>query len=75
MIGFQPVREIKVGLDFGEDAISVGRLAIRDGRIYFEYDASFINAGKELFPLRLPLKRGVSSFDPFLFERPTGSVQ
>nr|WP_321524962.1 type II toxin-antitoxin system HipA family toxin [uncultured Cohaesibacter sp.] len=68
MIDFQPVREIKVGLDFGDDVISVGRLAIRDGRIYFEYDASFIDVGIELSPLRLPLKRGVSSFDPFLFE-------
>jgi serine/threonine-protein kinase HipA len=33
----QPVTEIKVGLDFGSGIRPVGRLAIRDHVIYFEY--------------------------------------
>lgn len=63
-----PVNEIKVGLDFGNESISVGRLAIRDGVIYFEYDSAFIERGIEISPLRLPLQSGVQSFDRNLFE-------
>ena len=33
------VSEIKVGLDFGAEVLPVGRLAIREGIIYFEYHA------------------------------------
>lgn len=66
------VKEIKVHLDFGSDSrkktLPVGRLAIRDRKIYFEYDATFIRSGLELSPLRLPLKSGLQSFDPHLFE-------
>jgi serine/threonine-protein kinase HipA len=54
-----PVTEIKVGLDFGLGIESVGRLAIRNGIIYFQYDEEFVNAGLEISPFRLPLKRGV----------------
>jgi len=63
-----PVNEIKVGLDFGDENLSVGRLAIRDGVIYFEYDSAFIERGLEITPLRLPLQSGVQSFDRNLFE-------
>jgi len=63
-----PINEIKVGLDFGDENLSVGRLAIRDGVIYFEYDGGFIERGIEISPLRLPLQSGVQSFDRNLFE-------
>ena len=62
------VKEIKVGLNFGEEITSVGRLALRDRKIYFEYDASFIKSGPAISPLRLPLQSGVTSFDYHLFE-------
>jgi serine/threonine-protein kinase HipA len=65
---YKPVEQIKVGLDFGEGLTPVGRLAIRDRQIYFEYDAGFIERGLEISPLRLPLKSGVTSFDLMLFE-------
>ncbi|WP_228457428.1 MULTISPECIES: type II toxin-antitoxin system HipA family toxin [Chryseobacterium] len=38
----------------------VGRLAIRNGVIYFQYDDNFLDAGIEISPFRLPLKRGLS---------------
>jgi serine/threonine-protein kinase HipA len=60
--------EIKVGLDFGEGTIPVGRLAIRAGKIYFEYDRSLLNLGIEISPLRLPLQSGVRTFSYALFE-------
>ena len=63
-----PTTEIKVGLNFGAGIIPVGRLASRDQKTYFEYDASFLKRGLEISPLRLPLKPGLSSFDYSLFE-------
>ncbi|GAB3515872.1 type II toxin-antitoxin system HipA family toxin [Emticicia fontis] len=64
----KPVSDIKVGLDFGEEILPVGRLAARDGVIYFEYHNSFLQSNLEISPLRLPLKSGVSSFAPRPFE-------
>lgn len=63
-----PVSEVKVGIDFGDGITPVGRLAARGKQIYFEYHATFIERRLEVSPLRLPLKSGVSSFDPTLFE-------
>jgi serine/threonine-protein kinase HipA len=63
-----PTPEIKIGLDFGAGLIPVGRLASRDHKTYFEYDASFRKRGLEISPLRLSLKPGLYSFDYGLFE-------
>ena len=62
------VKEIKVGLKFAEDILPVGRLALREGIIYFEYDASFLERNLPLSPFRLPLQSGVQKFDYHLFE-------
>jgi len=62
------VKEIKVGFNSGKKIIPVGRLAMRDRKIYFEYDPTFIAGGIEISPLRLPLQSGVTSFDYHLFE-------
>ncbi len=67
-MSFSPIEEIKVGLNITDDTIPVGRLASREGIIYFEYDASFIERGLEISPLNLKLEPGVKSFDRFLFE-------
>lgn len=68
MSGSRSVREIKVGLDWGKGLIDVGRLAMRERTIYFEYHQDFIAQGLEISPYLLPLKAGVSSFDLRLFE-------
>lgn len=68
MKDYIPTAEIKIGLDFGAGPIPVGRLASRDHKTYFEYDASFLKRSLEISPLRLPLKPGLSSFDYSLFE-------
>ena len=62
------VREINVGLDFGGAVTNVGRVAMRERIIYFEYHPYFIAQGLELAPYHLPLKTGVTSFDLSLFE-------
>jgi serine/threonine-protein kinase HipA len=60
---YTPTTEIKIGLDFGAGVIPVGRLASRDHKTYFEYDASFLKRGLESLRNRLPLKSGLSTFD------------
>ncbi len=67
-MSFEPVNLVKASLAFDDTIIAVGKLAYREHRIYFEYDASFIARGIEISPLRCPLKSGVQTFDPYLFE-------
>ena len=62
------MNEIKVSLDFGQNLISVGRLAIKNGHIYFEYESTFIESGLNISPFKLPLQPGVSTFNRHLFE-------
>lgn len=68
MIQAKPVKEVKVGIKFNDKVIQVGRLAIRNLTIYFEYDPAFIESGLNLSPFHLPLKSGVFSFDYPLFQ-------
>ena len=63
-----PVLQIQVSLDFGTNAIALGRLAIRERAIYFEYEAEFLQSGLNVSPFRLPLKPGLQSFENSLFE-------
>ncbi|MDR7128468.1 serine/threonine-protein kinase HipA [Algoriphagus sp. 4150] len=66
------VTEIKAGLDFGSGIQPVGRLALRERIIYFEYDNEFLQKGIEISPFRLPLQRGVIEFPPRPFEGLSG---
>ncbi len=65
---FTPVSALSVMLDFGNAPVPVGRLARRDGKIFFEYDADFIAGKLELSPFKLPLMPGLQVFEPGLFE-------
>lgn len=68
MTEHMPLLIVNVGLDFGGSLITVGRLAAKNRRVYFEYDAGFLKRGLALSPFRLPLKSGVQEFDPGLFD-------
>ena len=68
MSNFVSLEEIKVGLNFAEDTFPVGRLASRNRKIYFEYDATFLARGLNISPLKLPFQASVQTFDPHLFE-------
>lgn len=63
-----PITEIKVELDFDENPITVGRLAIHNNHIYFEYDVQFLKRQLNLSPLHLPLEPGLKTADHSLFE-------
>ncbi len=67
-VSFQRVGQLDVGLSFNGGVRSVGRLALRKKRIYFEYDASFLQSGLEISPLKCPARPGLQTFDPHLFE-------
>lgn len=62
------VKEIKVGLNFGSAIQSVGRLAIRNSMIYFEYDEVFLQSNLEISPIKLPLQPGVTELPQSPFE-------
>lgn len=68
MKNYISLNELKVGLDFGNGTLPVGRLAGRGRKIYFEYDAAFLKTGLNISPLRLPAEPGLTIFDPNLFE-------
>jgi serine/threonine-protein kinase HipA len=63
-----PISVLNVALDFGNASVSVGRLASKDGRMYFEYDTDFLKRKLEISPFKLPLRPRLHSFDPGLFE-------
>ncbi len=63
-----PLSQIRVSLHLDDLLLHVGRLAKREHKIYFEYDRSFVEEGLEISPIRLPLKTGVQSSDPSVFE-------
>ncbi|OWK97044.1 phosphatidylinositol kinase [Kaistella haifensis DSM 19056] len=62
------IKELKVGLNFGSEIQPVGRLAIRDGIIYFEYVNAFLETNLEISPLKFPLQRGVIELPRTPFE-------
>jgi serine/threonine-protein kinase HipA len=67
-MSFTPVNTVNVGLDLGDGSSPIGRLAIRERKIYFEYDRSFIARGLEISPVRLPLQPGLTIFEAGLFD-------
>lgn len=65
---FTPVSQIQIGFDVVDGAQPLGRLALRNRQIFFEYDPGFLAKGLDISPFRLPLKPGVQTFDHKLFE-------
>lgn len=59
---------LKVGIEFSEEVLPVGKLASRENRIYFEYDSAFLDRRLDISPINLPLRPGVQSFDRHVFE-------
>ena len=57
-MNYAPVELLNVYLDAGGRR-KVGRLAVRNRQILFEYDAAFLASGIQISPLMLPLKPGV----------------
>jgi len=63
-----PTELLTVYLDSDNRRRKVGRLAFKDRRILFEYDAAFLASGIEISPIKLPLKPGVFLPDTTIFD-------
>ena len=67
-MSLQPVSVLNVSLSLAGNPIPVGRLALSNRQIFFEYDPSFLQRGLALSPFKLPLKPGVQTSSDGLFE-------
>ncbi|MGB4056710.1 MAG: type II toxin-antitoxin system HipA family toxin, partial [Alphaproteobacteria bacterium] len=65
---YTPVELIHVSLIFDQDRIPVGRLALQNRKIYFEYDKGFLERNLKISPYKFPVKPGVQSFDLTFFD-------
>ncbi len=66
-MSFEPTSLIHVSFMPEKEKIPMGRLALKDRQLFFEYNLSFIQRGLELSPFKLPLKPGVFTCDDPLF--------
>lgn len=57
-MNFQSVNKVQVYYVGGKVKQPVGQLALKDRKLFFEYDADFLKTGIELSPFQLPLKPG-----------------
>lgn len=64
---YQPAPLVKVLLDFGSSHHKVGRLAMANRRLYFEYDPAFLGSGLEISPFKLPLKLSAVTCEEMVF--------
>ena len=66
-VTYSPTDLLTVYLEAGERR-KVGRLALKQRQILFEYDLAFIASGIEISPLKLPLKPGVVTAPDMIFD-------
>lgn len=65
---FTPVEKIRVYYVRGLNRLTLGTLALKDRRILFEYDPSFLETQLSISPYKLPLKPGVAVCTDYLFD-------
>ncbi len=65
---FNPVKLLQVDLSLEGNYYKLGRLALKDRQLFFEYDPAFLQTKLEISPFVLPLKLGVQIGDRTLFE-------
>lgn len=66
-MSYAPTEVLTVYLESGERR-KVGRLALRQRQILFEYDAAFLASGIEISPFKLPLRAGVITSTDTVFD-------
>lgn len=65
---FKSVEIVNVKYCRGDEIVPMGRLAINNRKIFFEYDAEFLKTKLELSPFKLPLRSGVIACEDNVFE-------
>ena len=64
----KPAKLVYVYYKPENEKILMGKLALKERRIFFEYAAEFIATGLNLSPFKLPLKSGVITSNDFTFD-------
>ncbi|MBA3602775.1 MAG: HipA N-terminal domain-containing protein [Parachlamydiaceae bacterium] len=67
-MSFKNINVVLVYFIREQEKLFMGRLALRERIIYFEYDPKFLKTGLQLSPLKLPLKPGIQSCTDFCFD-------
>lgn len=67
-MSFKPIEIVNVKYCRGDEIMPMGRLAINNRKIFFEYDAEFLKTKLELSPFKLPLRAGVIACEDNVFE-------
>lgn len=62
-MNYAPVEKLNVSLELFDRELEVGRIALINRRIYFEYAPSFLATGLQISPYKLPLKPGAIASD------------
>jgi len=65
---FQKSSLIHVSYVRGTNSLPMGRLALKERKIFFEYHLDFLKTGLELSPFKLPLRPGIITSEDPLFE-------
>lgn len=52
----------------GQEKLAMGRLVLKDRKMFFEYTLEFLKTGLELSPLKLPLQPGIILCEDRVFE-------
>ncbi|MBS0358113.1 MAG: type II toxin-antitoxin system HipA family toxin [Proteobacteria bacterium] len=64
----QNINLVNVKYSYNNEIVSVGRLALKERKIFFEYSQKFLELGRELSPFKLPLKSGVIVCEDRIFD-------
>jgi serine/threonine-protein kinase HipA len=65
---FMPQQLVQVFYNGTDTKLIIGRLLLKDRKLFFEYDSKFIKTGLELSPFKLPLRGGVIVMEDRMFE-------
>lgn len=63
----KPNTKINVSIQFEKTKIPFGELVLNENKIYFKYDADFVNSKLEISPFKLPLNNAISLGPQALF--------
>ena len=62
------INSVNIFLNHSKKRYFLGKLAINNRKIYFEYDEEFLKTGIEISPYKLPLKKGLQVCDDRVFD-------
>lgn len=68
MMKFDSVKIVHVYFKPMNDKLFVGKLALNNQKLFFEYDPDFVKTGLNLSPFKIPLKFGVIPCNDFVFD-------